>query len=391
MKKAKKIFISLIILALCVVLGARLKASADATHNYKGWLWGGSNDGTPAPGPISTGLGWISMNNLDCDSDDDGLVDNLSCGVAGTPIAKYGVNIPAIDGVLSGYAWSSSLGWIDFAPAADMVRYPGCGFPPVAPAQCFPAKRTGNNLEGWARFSGIESELAKGNSGGWEGWISLKGTAVDGYTYGVEISKMDGKLTGEVGDAGPTYAWSNELGYIDFSGASTNVVLVNNLKICGGACSGGNLIDTSLDPAITKNYPIDTEIVLRACYNASFFCDNNSGDVTEDSNTNWSDNNSPNNPISFASKGRFNIDGPGKEGIAVTYDPDGTGPAVMIPKNFNVKINNVPIKNCWKCNSGTGNCASTPKAVCNVDEFEDDETGCNTVCNKSGVYIEVVP
>lgn len=63
-----------------------------------GWAWGGSNDGGLAvPGsPIDTGVGAIRMSG--------------STITGGT----YGVDMDA-SGNLSGYAWSSNIGWIDFS------------------------------------------------------------------------------------------------------------------------------------------------------------------------------------------------------------------------------------------------------------------------------------
>lgn len=247
----------------------RLKAFADTSSSGSGWLWGGSDDGrghahTPAN---NTGLGWVSMNNTN---------------IAGST-NSYGVNIPSTDGPLSGYAWSENLGWISFNPA-DLV---GC------PDGNCTAQRVGNTLTGWARIIGIRDEASIGNSGGWQGWVKLKGlfnktsttysttyyglscganlyaycNGTDQYvscvdtghghnhhiayvypngcrswegrrnygspgcyltcshvvastittpiSYGVTIDPSTNKLSG--------YAWSDELGWIDFSRASLNI------------------------------------------------------------------------------------------------------------------------------------------------------------------------
>jgi len=174
--------------------GSTLKTYA-GTENTTGWLWGGSNDGAGN----NTGVGWASMNDT-----------NPGAGGA----VSYGVNIPdaGCSGAgcdLSGYAWSENIGWIDFAPAGP--------FPAVATGDdyAYAAKRDGDYLRGWARIAGIKTEYEKvpSNSGGWEGWIRLSSDADDPILYGVEIAKMDG-----TGDS-PTFAWSGELGWVDFSGA----------------------------------------------------------------------------------------------------------------------------------------------------------------------------
>ena len=66
MIKNKKILFALIILfSFAIVVG---KTQAGILDNVTGWLWGGSDDGAGN----NTGLGWISMNNLGCDADDNG-------------------------------------------------------------------------------------------------------------------------------------------------------------------------------------------------------------------------------------------------------------------------------------------------------------------------------
>lgn len=155
------------------VFGVATFIKASAAGNTLGWLWGGSE--SVSDGAIDgneSGLGWISM--------------------SGT---TYGVTIPETDGPLSGYSWSENVGWIDFAPAGPY---------PTAPN--YSARRTGNSLEGWARVTSIAN--AGANAGGWLGWVKLSGTSQNGTPYGVSIG-AGGTLGG--------YAWSDELGAIDFS------------------------------------------------------------------------------------------------------------------------------------------------------------------------------
>lgn len=187
MKKNKKnsnkyfsIFAILVILAFAASV-----TSAAVSDNITGWAWGGSQDGA---GNFS-GLGWISANNTN---------------TAGSTVS-YGMNIPQFsDGDLSGYAWSENLGYISFN-ASDLGSCPD--------GNCV-AKRVGDSIEGWARFVGISSNL--GNAGGYQGWIKLKGTALDGSSYGVKIAG-DKKLNG--------FAWSDEMGAISFAGSTYYVTL----------------------------------------------------------------------------------------------------------------------------------------------------------------------
>lgn len=174
-------------IALAIMLGTTIKAYAGNQDSGRGWLWGGSEN--PPDAVINgneTGLGWVSINN----------VDNAGTAINGA--ISYGVKIPAINGAVTGYGWSENYGWISFN-GADLA---GC--PQAA------AARSGNTLTGGARILSIRDGGL--NAGGWLGCISLSGTLQDLVTpYGVDITKMNG--TG----ANPTYAWSDELGWIDFS------------------------------------------------------------------------------------------------------------------------------------------------------------------------------
>src|SRR3989344_9409859 len=76
-----------------------------------GWLWGGSTDDSLGGGAPSidsaTGVGWVSVTSAPT---------NPPCNM--NPADCYGVDIPNGDGAVTGYAWSSNVGWIDFQPTA---------------------------------------------------------------------------------------------------------------------------------------------------------------------------------------------------------------------------------------------------------------------------------
>ena len=133
-------------------------------------------------------------------------------------MGKYGVSIPATDGSLTTgntvpYIWSSNLGWIDFEPTGP---YPTVD---TGDDYAFGVHRSGNKLVGWARIVDIKTEYEKtpSNSGGWQGWIRTSSDSNDPIQYGIQIN-LDGTIT--KGQA-TSYVWSNELGWIDFSGALT--------------------------------------------------------------------------------------------------------------------------------------------------------------------------
>jgi hypothetical protein len=86
---------------------------------------------------------------------------------------------------ITGYAWSSNIGWISFNSSALI----GC---PTNPCQ---AKLVGNNFTGWAKAT-----AANGN--GWDGWIHLSGTG-----YGLTLDSddtIDGYMWG-----GPVVGWAH--------------------------------------------------------------------------------------------------------------------------------------------------------------------------------------
>lgn len=234
----KKNIITAILSAIIFILGAAM-ANAEPTSlsgNVKGWLWGGSEDNDfvfycslinfakfpPASMPLiceegkidgnESGVGWTSMSSSNCDADGDGKSDGTGfCPVAGFVMGNYGINIPKATCIgsecdLSGYVWNENLGWISFQENS--------GFPAVSSGDnhAHKPRRDGNSLTGWARILSIPQSIgANGalNSGGWEGWIRLHSDDDDNIKYGIGISNNN--MSG--------YAWSDELGWIDFSGA----------------------------------------------------------------------------------------------------------------------------------------------------------------------------
>ncbi len=125
--------------------------------------------------------------------------------------SSYGVNLsPA--GELSGFAWSSNIGWISFNKA-DLSSCP-------SGACTATIDLNSRKVDGWARVcSGTLSKDCKGaaRTDGWDGWIHLSGTnhpspyaaGNGGVTYVPSTTKLSG------------FAWGSEVvGWIDFSGVS---------------------------------------------------------------------------------------------------------------------------------------------------------------------------
>ena len=133
----------------------------------------------------------------------------------------YGVFEDTTSRVLSGYAWSSNVGWISFnasdathpAPVADLIT---------------------GQISGWIRACSAfaDKNLCSGtldaNAGGWDGWISLSGTATNGSAYG---------WVQDTSCAWSGYAWgSTPIGWISASGP-TYGVSGNTPSSCTHACT----------------------------------------------------------------------------------------------------------------------------------------------------------
>lgn len=241
MQGSKKMLVTAALLVAGFVAGVQV-IKAGNSQNTIGWLWGGMDTLIGS----NTSLGWLSMNSRDCDTDGDGTVDVAGCPAGA--IADYGVNVPLSDGVVTGYAWSEHYGWLSFN-AADVV---GC------PVGACSAQRVGNALTGWARILSIRD--AGANSGGWAGYISLdSGTSGSGVGYGVVLS----------GNLLSGYAWSDELGWIDFSGA--RIQPGNSLKICRSSCDSG-ILRGSQSAAGSNTMATGSSENLVACWNPDTAC-----------------------------------------------------------------------------------------------------------------------
>ncbi len=107
---------------------------------------------------------------------------------------NYGVTIYP-SGFFSGYAWSSNIGWINFAPSGTF---------PASPNHAAKLDPSTGQVTGWARA------LAPHQSGisGWDGWIKLAGN-----NYGVvRVAGLPG-----MPDHFRGYAWGDDvLGWMDW-------------------------------------------------------------------------------------------------------------------------------------------------------------------------------
>ncbi|HEX8974269.1 MAG TPA: hypothetical protein VF817_02155 [Patescibacteria group bacterium] len=236
-RQFKKIVLSVAVFAIVFVAAGAARIKAGTGDNMTGWLWGGSKDDTVG---TETGAGWISMNDTN----------------SGSGGGSYGVNLDNTTGKMSGYAWTSNLGYIDFNPQDNCNQ--GQGY---AAASCAApnssdgvnanggVKRIGNNLVGWARFVEIAKASAVGNSGGWDGWIHMNGVSINGNV-----------LTGFAWNgetAGSANNMANGLGYIDFNGATLTSSGVTTVTLKAKDSSGNPVSTINID-----NNPLPQTIYL---------------------------------------------------------------------------------------------------------------------------------
>jgi len=169
--KNKKLILLFIVIILTLTLVKNVEAGCQS-HKIFGYAW-------------SENIGWISFSCGNCDNDFNGNLDGGSCGNGSS--VDYGVDVDQ-NGILSGYAWSENIGWISFADFdgdgdVDENDKKILGSP-CAPNCQAAVNLTTNEVSGWAR-----ALVATSGSGGWNGWIKLKGTIAGGTPYGVILNK----------------------------------------------------------------------------------------------------------------------------------------------------------------------------------------------------------
>ncbi len=141
-----------------------------------------ASGGTPVTGYAwSDTIGWIDFN----------CQNSGTCGAS-----NFGVAI-ANDGTFSGCAWSANVGWVS-ASANDLL---GC------PSGTCTARMQDLALRGWMKVLSANDP----QSGGWDGFISLSGTSP---TYGPTLASST--LSG--------YAWGDtNVGWVSFNAGSNPV------------------------------------------------------------------------------------------------------------------------------------------------------------------------
>ena len=166
----------------------------------------------------SSNVGWIQMSGTAQDG------------------SAYGVYMNPVGGALCGYAWSSNIGWVSFN-IPTMAN--GCLSFPESPKVPAYLDATSGILQGWAETVAGKGATTCGgpSAGGWDGWIKMSSDQT-ASAYGVKFDKTAGNLSG--------FAWGGDvIGWIDFGGVSvaaqgTTVSCASNPAQCFPGICGPN-------------------------------------------------------------------------------------------------------------------------------------------------------
>jgi hypothetical protein len=186
--------------------------------------------------------------------------------------------IPAYAAVpLSGYAWSSTIGWLSFNSSDGSTVQISTTTPCLTTAACITGYAWSSNI-GWVKFGGLAGQQVNstitatdatvnmstgavsgwaraiagvGRTDGWDGWIELADSGANAKhssgTGGVTFLPSTNKFTG--------YAWGSDVvGWLSFSNTdsngSTTAVTVGSstaptCSICDPSCASYNPSDPS--------------------------------------------------------------------------------------------------------------------------------------------------
>jgi len=204
MKKKILIFLSAGFLVFGFVLVGTVNAASYQNHNVWGWAW-------------AENIGWLSFN-----------CNNLELPEPRCETSNYGVSLDNSTGKLSGYAWSENIGWISFNDFDGSHAQAQLDFGT-------------NKVSGWARA--LAAPAAGANSGGWDGWIKLRGIAA-GSPYGVTLNPTPSPKEFE------GWAWGDMVvGWLSFN--------CSNRGVCSVTTEEGGPSDykvmTDINPAPSAN------------------------------------------------------------------------------------------------------------------------------------------
>ncbi len=229
LSKSLVLFLLIIVGVFCSITLFSDTALSGKSDKLDGWAWGEAFIDSNSNGiqdidlgeTDDGGIGWISLNSTNCDSDDDGIFgphndENLHCPTSGIS-QRYGVTID-VNNNLVGYAWSDHYGWIRFGGLCPINSCFPSGTDTYSGEAYLNNRRTAplddDYIEGWARACSVfetgcsgtlASQMARG---GWDGWISLKGASNNYDRYGIEYDVPSKSFKGFTwGASSPVIGW----------------------------------------------------------------------------------------------------------------------------------------------------------------------------------------
>ena len=173
--------------------------------------WGVSAPSTQAQSNLKAVTGWAWSSNI-------GWIKFAPTSSASD------VQYNSSTGFLSGYAWSSNIGWINFGASGG----------PEAPTHAaqLPLADADGAMTGWAKA--IAGDVP--NNDGWDGWIKMSGGWADG------VRRDNDKLLG--------YAWGSEVvGWINFAPTIAAGVCSPAQEVCIENGGGGLSVNCSVSPS----------------------------------------------------------------------------------------------------------------------------------------------
>lgn len=178
------------------VLEARAQTGGYTPGNLHEYAWSGGSSRTG--GPVDGTIGWVSLNCVE-----GGAGRTNVCSTS-----PYSLNINATTGNITGYAWSSHVGWLSFnqTSSTGVAEASACGSQAMVN---FAATTSDKPLSGWAKF------LNGNPATGWDGCVKLKSTGAE-PAYGVVYRP------GATGNNIIGYGWgSSVVGWLGFFGKYT--------------------------------------------------------------------------------------------------------------------------------------------------------------------------
>jgi len=125
----------------------------------------------------SSNIGWISFNSNDCDNNGTIYSGTPAGCPSGNPYRSYAVSIDNDTGNFSGYAWSSNIGWISFNRCGTdnncSTNDGDTGNPPNSP--------TNDPGSGTGPIAKVELDYASPNYGQITGWAKILAVGEDGW------------------------------------------------------------------------------------------------------------------------------------------------------------------------------------------------------------------